>query len=180
MCGITGFFSFNNSAETYRSKIDAAVEAIKSRGPDSNGLYIDKNVGFGHTRLSIIDTSDAGSQPFIDSSGRYALVFNGEFYNHNDFRSELTSDGITFKSGSDTEVLLYLLIKHGENAIEKINGCFSFAFYDSETEKIIAARDRMGINPLVYYTDSEKFIFASEMKALYAYGIPKELNTAAA
>jgi asparagine synthase (glutamine-hydrolysing) len=179
MCGITGFFSFNNSAETYRSKIDAAVEAIKSRGPDSNGLYIDKNVGFGHTRLSIIDTSDAGSQPFIDSSGRYALVFNGEFYNHNEYRAELVSDGIKFKSGSDTEVLLYLLIKYGENAIEKINGCFAFAFYDSISEKIIAARDRMGINPLVYYTDSEKFIFASEMKALYAFGIPKELNTAA-
>lgn len=179
MCGITGIFSFNNSAESYRSRIDDAVATLKSRGPDSNGVYIGKNVGFGHTRLSIIDTSDAGSQPFLDSTGRYALVFNGEFYNHNDFRSELISDGILFKSGSDTEVLLYLLIKYGEKAIEKINGCFAFAFYDSETERIIAARDRMGINPLVYFHDQEKFIFASEIKALFAYEITKELNTAA-
>lgn len=179
MCGITGIYSFNSPASQFKKQIEFAVDSLKTRGPDSNGIYIDKNTGLGHTRLSIIDTSDAGSQPFNSSDGRYSLVFNGEFYNHKDFRKELENDGIKFRSASDTEVLLYLLIKYAQEAIEKINGCFAFAFYDSLENTVIIARDRMGINPLSYYLDDDKFIFGSEMKSLYAYGIKKELNTAA-
>lgn len=176
MCGITGIYCFNEHAEKYRDKLDLAIKSLKSRGPDNNGIFINKNTGFGHTRLSIIDTSPAGSQPFVDNSGNYALVFNGEFYNHNDFRQELVNDGVKFTSESDTEVLLYLLIKYGTNAIEKINGCFAFAFYNSAENKCLLVRDRMGINPLIYYQDKEKLVFASEMKAIFSFGIPKILN----
>ncbi len=176
MCGITGIYCFNESAENYESKLKLAVESLKSRGPDSNGIFINQNIGLGHTRLSIIDTSAAGSQPFIDKSGKYAIVFNGEFYNHNDFRQELKNDGIDFDSETDTEVLLYLLIKYGTLAIAKINGCFSFAFYDLNKNTCLLVRDRMGINPLLYYKDDDKLIFASEMKAIFSFGIPKILN----
>jgi asparagine synthase (glutamine-hydrolysing) len=179
MCGITGIYCFNDTADKYSDRLAMAVDSLKYRGPDDNGIYIDKNTGFGHTRLSIIDVSTAGAQPFADISGKYSLVFNGEFYNHKDFKQELLNDGVKFKSSSDTEVLLYLLIKYGSDAIEKVNGCFSFAFYDSVNNSCIIARDRMGINPLVYFKDNEKLVFASELKALIAFGIPRELNTSA-
>ena len=176
MCGISGIYCFNNKAEKYHDEIHASVKALKSRGPDDNGIYIDKNIGLGHTRLSIIDTSNAGNQPFSDITGRYHLVFNGEFYNYKYYRNELEKDGIKFTSHSDTEVLLYLLIKYGEKALSKINGCFAFAFYDAKENNCLIARDRMGINPVHYYQDSEKIIFASELKGILAYRIPKELD----
>lgn len=179
MCGITGIFCFNDIAEKYSDKLQRAVESLKYRGPDDNGTYFNKNLGFGHTRLSIIDTSSAGSQPFSDNSGRYTLVFNGEFYNHKFFKQELLDDGIIFRSESDTEVLLYLLIKYGKNAIEKLNGCFAFAFYDAKENTCLLVRDRMGINPLHYYTDNDKLIFGSEMKAILAFDIPKNIDAEA-
>lgn len=177
MCGIAGIYSFRSIE--LEPIIKKAVASLESRGPDSNGFFVKDNVALGHTRLSIIDTSDAGSQPFMDASGNYVLVFNGEFYNHNDFREELISDGISFTSKSDTEVLLYLLIKYGSAAIEKMNGCFAFAFYDIRKKECLVVRDRMGINPVVLYRDDEKIMFASEMKALIAMGIPKEIDNEA-
>lgn len=177
MCGIAGIYSFGNI--DLEQKVKAAVESLESRGPDSNGFYVQGNVALGHTRLSIIDTSDAGSQPFFDASRNFVLVFNGEFYNHNDFRKELLDEGVKFCSKSDTEVLLYLLIKYREEAIEKLNGCFAFAFYDIARNECIVARDRMGINPVVVYSDAEKIMFASEMKALIAMGIPKQIDNEA-
>lgn len=176
MCGITGIFCFNNIAEIYKSKLETSVQSLKYRGPDSNGIFINKNIGLGHARLAIVDKSNAGFQPFVDISKNYVLVFNGEFYNHNEYRKELLNDGVEFKSASDTEVLLYLLIKYGDKAIEKINGCFAFAFYDLQKKKCIIARDRFGKNPLLYYLDKDKIIFASEMKALLDFGIDKELD----
>ncbi len=176
MCGISGIYCFNEKAEEYKTKIEKSIAALKSRGPDANGIYIDKNIGLGHTRLSIIDTSNAGSQPFHDVSGRYSLVFNGEFYNYKKIKKELINDGIKLKSNSDTEVLLYLLIKHGINALNKVNGCFAFAFYDSTENKCILARDRMGINPLHYYKDDNRIIFASEIKGILPYQVPKKVN----
>ena len=177
MCGIAGIYSFKDI--DLEQKIKTAVASLESRGPDSNGFFVKDNVALGHTRLSIIDTSDAGSQPFMDASGNYVLVFNGEFYNHNDFREELIADGVKFTSKSDTEVLLYLLIKYGSAAIEKLNGCFAFAFYDIRQKECLVVRDRMGINPVVLYRDDEKIMFASEMKALIAMGIPKVVDNEA-
>ena len=177
MCGIAGIYSFKELAA--EPLINRAVASLESRGPDSNGFFVRDNIALGHTRLSIIDTSDAGDQPFVDASGKYVLVFNGEFYNHNDFREELLADGVNFKSKSDTEVLLYLLIKYGSSAIEKINGCFAFAFYDVCKKECLVVRDRMGINPIVVYSDSEKIMFASEMKALIAMGIQRKIDNEA-
>ena len=177
MCGIAGIYSFKDIE--LEPMVKSAVASLESRGPDSNGFFVKDNVALGHTRLSIIDTSDAGSQPFVDASGNYVLVFNGEFYNHNDFREELLADGVSFTSKSDTEVLLYLLIKYGCSAIEKLNGCFAFAFYDILKKECLVVRDRMGINPVVLYSDDEKIMFASEMKALVAMGIPKEIDNEA-
>lgn len=174
MCGIAGIYSFSDIELEPRIKM--AVASLESRGPDSNGFFVKDNVALGHTRLSIIDTSDAGSQPFFDASGNYVLVFNGEFYNHNDFRDELIADGVKFCSKSDTEVLLYLLIKYGSDAIEKVNGCFAFAFYDISKKECLVVRDRMGINPVVLYSDNDKLMFASEMKALISMGIPREID----
>ncbi len=177
MCGIVGVYSFGN--QNFDSQIKSAVSSLESRGPDCNGIFVHENVALGHTRLSIIDTSEAGNQPFRDASGNFVLVFNGEFYNHNDFRNELLADGVKFTSKSDTEVLLYLLIKYRERAIEKLNGCFAFAFYDIAKNECLLVRDRMGINPLVIYSDSDKIMFASEMKALIAMGIPREIDNEA-
>ncbi len=176
MCGIFGFLTKNTPANNYSDNLKIATNQLYSRGPDTSGTFLHNNVGLGHTRLSIIDTSPAASQPFFDNNKKFALIFNGEFYNYKDYIDELKNDGIQFKSSSDTEVLLYLLIKYKEQAIEKINGCFAFAFYDLEKEEILLARDRMGIKPLIYYKDNNIFIFGSELKSILAFGINKKLN----
>jgi len=176
MCGITGIYCFKETAIQYKDKLSAAVNTLSKRGPDNKNTFFYNNIGLGHTRLSVIDTSNNANQPFIDSTGKYAIIFNGEFYNFKDYKKELINDGIKFISESDTEVLLYLLIKYGKSVLEKINGCFAFAFCDFENNKCLLARDRMGINPLYYYKDNEKLIFASEMKAILAYNVPKQLD----
>jgi asparagine synthase (glutamine-hydrolysing) len=176
MCGITGIFTFKENASSYKKKVEDAVIALSRRGPDNSGTYFHNNVALGHARLSVIDTSDAASQPFTDNSGRYTIVFNGEFYNFKQHRNDLLKKGVHLKSQSDTEVLLYLYITEGPSCLEKINGFFAFAIYDKEEESLFIARDRMGIKPLFIYRDNDKLIFASEMKAILAYGITKELD----
>ncbi len=176
MCGITGIVAFNESGANYLDKVESAVKTLAQRGPDSNGTYKHNNVALGHTRLSIIDTSDAASQPFTDTSGRYTIIYNGEFYNYKEHRKILESKGVQFRSKSDTEVLLYLYIHEGPACLAKVNGFFAFAIYDKQEETLFIARDRMGIKPLLVYQDDDKFIFASEMKALMAFGTPKEID----
>ncbi|MFA5782306.1 MAG: asparagine synthase (glutamine-hydrolyzing) [Bacteroidales bacterium] len=176
MCGITGIFAFRNEALPFLKRLDNAVQTLSKRGPDKNGTFFHSCVALGHARLSVIDTSDAASQPFTDNSGRYTIVFNGEFYNFKQHRDGLLKKGIQLKSQSDTEVLLYLYITEGPSCLEKINGFFAFAIYDKEEESLFIARDRIGIKPLFIYKDDEKFIFASELKALLQYGIHKELD----
>ncbi|MEJ5266466.1 MAG: asparagine synthase (glutamine-hydrolyzing) [Bacteroidales bacterium] len=179
MCGIFGYLSYNNDAKIFEDRLKNAVKTLENRGPDYSGIFIHNNVGLGHTRLAVIDTSQAGSQPFFDSQKKYVLIFNGEFYNFKDYIDELKNDGVKFISRSDTEVLLYLLIKYREKAIEKINGCFAFAFYDLQKQELLLARDRMGINPLVFYKDDNFFVFGSELKSLLAFGIQKKINYSA-
>jgi asparagine synthase (glutamine-hydrolysing) len=176
MCGITGVYSFRESASSYKKKVEDAVIALSKRGPDSSGTFFHNRVALGHSRLSIIDVSNAASQPFTDSTGRYTIILNGEFFNFNQHREELLKKGIQLKSHSDTEVLLYLYITEGPSCLEKINGFFAFAIYDNEKESLFIARDRMGIKPVFVYRDDEKFIFSSEIKALLSYGIPKEID----
>src|SRR4051812_17588185 len=121
MCGIAGIIAFNDKGKTFLPKISDAVYAIQSRGPDGEGLFFHVNVSLGHRRLSIIDTSAAANQPFTDSSGRYTIIFNGEFFNYQEHKKQLEAKGINFRTASDTEVLLQLFIQEGVSCINKIN-----------------------------------------------------------
>lgn len=178
MCGIAGIIAFNEEGRNGISKIKAATSALIRRGPDGEGIFIHKNAALGHRRLSIIDTSEAASQPFTDVSGRYTVIFNGEIFNYKKLRKQLEDKGVKFKSESDTEVLLYLFINEKEKCIDKLDGEFAFAIYDNKSEELFAARDRFGIKPFYYYSNENIFVFASEIKAITAIGIPKEIDEA--
>lgn len=172
MCGITGFKNFSNRDDLLQS-LQKATDSLSQRGPDNRGTFSDKSIGLGHTRLSILDTSSKANQPMTDKSNRYTLIYNGEIYNYPELAKTLDVD---FSSTSDTEVLLYLLINEGENCLQKLNGFFALAFYDSHNETILLARDRMGIKPLNYYHNDDFFVFGSEMKALLNYPIPRDID----
>jgi len=176
MCGITGIFAFNLVGKMNMIHLANATRVLEKRGPDFQDMYHDQFVGLGHRRLSIIDTSTAANQPMWDVTNRYALIYNGEIFNYPDLRSQLVKQGVTFRSTSDTEVLLNLLIREKENALNKLNGFFAFCLYDKQEQSFLLARDRYGVKPLLYLYDEDKFIFASEMKAMLQYGIEKNFN----
>lgn len=176
MCGIVGIFAKDSIGQLNFSNLRNAVDALHFRGPDSKGIYSDQNIGLGQTRLSIIDTSNAAKQPFSSPDQRYTLIFNGEIYNYKTLRKALEAKGYSFKTSSDTEVLLFHLIEFGESGILDLNGFFGFAFYDKETKETIVARDRFGIKPLHVYEDKHQLIFASELKAIFKFDIIKKIN----
>lgn len=166
MCGISGKISLGTAPVAVRS-VEDMCEAIRHRGPDDAGTYLspDKRVGLGHRRLSIIDLSPLGHQPmrYLD---RYEIVFNGEIYNFQEERALLEKDGYTFRSHSDTEVILALYDKYQERCLEHLRGMFAFAIYDEQEKILFAARDRVGKKPFKYFFDGEYFLFASELKAI--------------
>ncbi|MBK21601.1 MAG: asparagine synthase (glutamine-hydrolyzing) [Flavobacteriales bacterium] len=176
MCGIVGIFAKDETGKLNFSNLNGAIDALHSRGPDSKGVFINENIGLGHTRLSIIDTSDSAKQPFSSPNQRYTLVFNGEIYNYKELRKALKKKGYTFKTSSDTEVLLFHLIEFGEAGIHDLNGFFGFAFYDREKQETIVVRDRFGIKPIHIYEDKHQLIFASEMKAIFQFNVSKNIN----
>lgn len=176
MCGFTGFYAFNEIGRLFGINLAKSNDALAHRGPDDAYLFLDHKVGLGHRRLAIIDKSSAARQPMTDVSGRYTLAYNGEIYNFKALRKQLEAKGITFRSNSDTEVLLYSLITFGEKCLPMLNGCFAFAFYDRQTHSFLLARDRYGIKPLYYYYDEDKCLFASELSALLAFNIEKAIN----
>ena len=176
MCGIAGAIYFNGQ-KAERSTLKRMAHAIRHRGPDAEGVYVHAQLGFAHRRLSIIDLSEAANQPFVSGNGRYVLSYNGEVYNYKELRQELSNKGFKFRTTSDTEVVLCALIKWGTEAIERFNGMFAFAFFDKQTGEVLLARDRYGIKPLYVYRDSQKLLFASEIKAILAEGsIAANLN----
>jgi asparagine synthase (glutamine-hydrolysing) len=179
MCGIAGGIAFNKTGAAYLERTCAAVACLQQRGPDQSGIFQHENVTLGQARLSVIDVSEAASQPFTDSSGRYTIVYNGEIYNFRELRRELEGKGIAFRSHSDTEVLLYGYISGGMSFLSKVNGFFAFCLYDKEEMKLVLARDRMGIKPLLIYQDDDAVLFASELKALIQMGIPKIMEPSA-
>ena len=176
MCGIAGIASFTKSAKDFQQHLISASSCLRLRGPDNEGFFIDNDVALAHRRLSVIDTSTAASQPFTDASGRYTIIYNGEFFNFRQYRQQLESEGIRFVSDSDTEVLLQLYIRHGIKFLQSVNGFFAFCIYDSLEKTILLARDRMGVKPLIYYCDKDKFIFASELKALMQFPIERNID----
>ena len=176
MCGITGIYSKNLAGKMHMINLSNATEKIIRRGPDARGVWMNDLVGLGHRRLSIIDTSYHANQPMSDASGRYRIVYNGEIYNFRELRADLLEKGIRFQSASDTEVLLYSFIEQKEKCLSHLNGFFAFAIYDEQENSLFLARDRYGIKPLYYSDDEDKFLFASNMQSLFAYGIDKNLD----
>lgn len=176
MCGITGIYAFNEVGRINMINISAATNKLSSRGPNQQGSFIEQFVGLGHCRLSILDLSENGRQPMYDAEQRYVIVYNGEIYNFKILKKELERKGYKFNSGTDTEVLLKLFIEKGADCLHDLQGFFAFAIYDKVEKILFLARDRMGIKPLYFYHDEDKFLFASELKSILAYGIKKEMD----
>ncbi|MBC8284557.1 MAG: asparagine synthase (glutamine-hydrolyzing) [Nitrospinae bacterium] len=171
MCGIVGYWN-NDFVDVAIAK--GMANKIQHRGPDDGGVWCDKTAGLAmaHRRLSIIDLSPAGHQPMISPCKRYVLIYNGEIYNHQELRKELDDlgDGFDWRGHSDTETLLAALRHWGiEKTLQKLNGMFAFALWDSVEKKLFLARDRMGEKPLYYGINSNNFLFGSELKGLTAH-----------
>ena len=165
MCGICGILGPGGKSAEKRATLRSMMDALRHRGPDGEGTAFGSNWALGHTRLAIIDI-EHGKQPMHSPDDRYTLVFNGEIYNYIELRESLVQKGIRFRTASDTEVLLQLLIREGEKALEKLQGMFAFCFYDHHTGNWLLARDPFGIKPLYYSTLKNEIVFASEIKAL--------------
>ncbi len=174
MCGIAGLI--NNNEKVENIILDKMLKSIAHRGPDGDGCYIDGNVGLAHKRLSIIDPQ-GGQQPMCNENGTVWITFNGAVYNYLELRQELVQKGHRIKTYSDTEVIIHAYEEYREKCVDKFNGMFSFVIWDSNNKQIFAARDRFGVKPFYYYSDSDKFIFASEIKGILATGlVDKEVN----
>ncbi len=173
MCGIAGYIGAT------QGKIDLNVicDALQHRGPDGNGIYSDERVGLVHTRLAIIDLSEAAKQPFQFKN--WILVFNGEIYNYKEIREVLVEQGYIFKTQSDTEVIIKAYDYWREKAVEKFIGMFAFAIYDTISKSLQLYRDRIGVKPLYYAVDNYTLYFASELKVFRHFPVAREVNAAA-
>ncbi len=166
MCGFAGSWSNSPITGDNAELVQSCIKNIEHRGPDALGLFTNEYLALSHARLAIVDLDARSNQPMSDASKRYVLAFNGEIYNYSELRSSLIESGVSFSTASDTEVLLQLLIKFDGEAIPMLNGCFAFVFYDALENRILAARDQMGINPLWFSSANGKLVFASELKGL--------------
>lgn len=167
MCGICGIVNFN-SEPVREPQVRQMMGVMKHRGPDDDGLFLDKNIGLGFVRLSIIDLSMAGHQPMFSDDGRYIIVFNGEIYNYIELRQQLTGK-YHFRTRTDTEVLLNAYREWGKECLHRFNGMFAFVIYDKKAKELFAARDRFGIKPFYYHLDQNRIIFASEQRAILPF-----------
>lgn len=161
MCGITGYYSFNRNFS--QDDLKLMSDSLSHRGPDADGFFNDEVCGLGHRRLSIIDLSASANQPMFSHSARYIIVFNGEIYNYKEIANELN---ITFKTTSDTEVLLEAFEKWGVDFVHHLNGMFAIAIFDKTEKRLFLFRDRLGIKPIYYYWKNNDFLFSSELKAI--------------
>jgi asparagine synthase (glutamine-hydrolysing) len=179
MCGIAGFFeTATRAARPGAAEIASRqIAAIRYRGPDAMGLYVGPGVALAHARLSIIDTSTAANQPMVDQSGDLALVFNGEIYNFDDLRRELIDKGHTFRTRSDTEVILEGYRAWGADVVKRLAGMFAIVLFDRPRDRLVFMRDRLGKKPLVYGMAGTTLAFASEAKAVLAFpGMPRRAS----
>ena len=149
MCGIAGTYGFGADTEDIARRMSGA---LAHRGPDGEGLFVDDRTGLAHRRLAIIDR-EHGAQPMTTADGRYTIIYNGETYNYLDLRAELEELGRTFRTDSDTEVLLQAHAEWGTAAYDRFNGMFAFAIHDAHTGTVTVARDHFGIKPLYYWID---------------------------
>ena len=174
MCGIAGIIKLNPNNGNLEAKIKKMQTALQHRGPDDAGIYIstDKQTALAHTRLSILDLSSAGHQPMSSSDERYLITFNGEIYNFQELRQNLISQGEQFHSQTDTEVILKLYQRIGSDCVQHLRGMFAFAIWDDLEKTCFLARDPLGIKPLYYYQLGTTLVFASELRAVLASGLP--------
>lgn len=168
MCGFVGYiYGADRKLENDKEILDAMMERIVHRGPDSAGVYTDEDISLGFRRLSIIDLSDCGNQPFYSKDGRYVMVFNGEIYNYKTLRKDLKAKGYDFISETDSEVIIRGFEEYGEDIVSKLRGMFAFCIWDTQDKRALLARDGFGIKPLYYtdYTTDGSLLFGSEIKS---------------
>lgn len=175
MCGIAGIFR-PNERQVHSNELKAMTDVIVHRGPDGEGYWTKDNIGFGHRRLSIIDLSDNAKQPMHFANERYTITYNGEIYNYLELREKLISKGYSFRSKSDTEVVLALYDQKKESFLKDLDGMFAMAIWDDKEKSLFCARDRFGEKPFYYSYSNGNLYFCSEMKGLWAAGIRKELD----
>ena len=175
MCGILGIISRRGRVDVARL-IGDGVASLRHRGPDAQGQFVseagDWEIGLGHTRLSILDLSDAGSQPMLSADGRLQLIFNGEVYNYAELRRELV-EGYSFRGHSDTETIVAGMQAHGFGFSKRLRGMYAYGVVDSERRVLQLARDPFGIKPLYYYATDDVFLFASEVRTILESGLPQ-------
>ena len=173
MCGICGFTGYRQDQKTV---IERMMKAIAHRGPDSKGSFCREKITLGFRRLSIIDLED-GQQPMESADGNLHIVFNGEIYDYKELREELEASGISFRTHSDTEVLVNTIQQYGEKALDKLRGMFGFAVWDEKEQTLMLARDFFGIKPVYYAEIDGHFVFASEIKSILAFpGYERKVN----
>lgn len=178
MCGINGIaFSPRSGRQVEKAKLVQMRDILKHRGPDDGGVFVDGNIGLAHRRLSIVDVSN-GAQPMFNRGRSCVIVYNGEVYNHAEYRDELVAKGYEFQNCSDTETILHLYEEYGHDCVDHLRGMFAFAIWDKRKQELFIARDRFGVKPLYYVHDNDgNLYFASEIKALAEIGAVKpEIN----
>ncbi|WP_026907377.1 asparagine synthase (glutamine-hydrolyzing) [Paucisalibacillus globulus] len=171
MCGITGWVDWQQNIKLQVSTINKMAQTLEKRGPDSTGVFTDQHAALGHTRLIVVDPS-GGSQPMTRKTKEgisFTIVYNGELYNTEELRKELSSRGYVFHSHSDTEVLLFAYMEWRESCVERLNGIFAFAVWEESQERLFMARDRLGVKPLFYTYRNGSLLFGSELKAILAH-----------
>ena len=172
MCGICGFYGRKD-----RPLLEAMAGVLAHRGPDDSGFYEDELMSLGHRRLSIIDLSPQGRQPMANEDNTIWLAFNGEIYNFRDLRAELEKKGHSFRSHTDSEVILHSYEEYGLECVDNLRGMFAFALWDTKKRRLVICRDRIGKKPLYYWQNGERLLFASEIKSLLCCReIPREVN----
>lgn len=164
MCGICGAYALEtpSQAQILNTSVHRMIDSMTRRGPDDEGFWMDTQCAFGFRRLAILDLSPTGHQPMLTKDGRFVLVFNGEVYNFAEIRSELEQKGVRFRSTGDAEVVLQALAEWGVRALERFNGMFALAFYDTAEHTLLLARDHAGIKPLYYMKTQQGVVFASQ------------------
>jgi asparagine synthase (glutamine-hydrolysing) len=178
MCGINGIaFSSRSRRQVDANELARMRDIIAHRGPDDKGMFVAGPIGLGHRRLSIVDVA-AGHQPMENENGALRIVYNGEIYNHSDYRAELEAKGHVYKTHCDTETILHLYEEHGADCVRFLRGMFAFAIWDEQGQELFLARDRLGVKPLYYVHDDQgSLFFASEIKALLvAHATSAQLN----
>jgi asparagine synthase (glutamine-hydrolysing) len=178
MCGINGIaLSSKSGRQVQRDVLERMRDVIKHRGPDDSGIFIEGGIGLGHRRLSIVDVA-AGHQPMTNEDGSLQIIYNGEIYNHADFRQDLEARGHVYHTHCDTETILHLYEEHGDACVNYLRGMFAFAIWDKRKRELFIARDRLGVKPLYYaHTEDGSLYFGSEIKTLFqANALKPELN----